>query len=62
MNKTLVYKKYEAEVKTTVWKVTDSVMIPLEYKKHKDVVIGKMDQVCQYYGANKFSRETQGMC
>lgn len=33
-----------------------------EYSKYEHVVIGKMDQVCQFCGVKKFSREPQGMC
>lgn len=34
----------------------------LEYHKHKHVIIGEMDQVCQLCSAKKFSRESPGMC
>lgn len=33
-----------------------------EYNKLQQVIIGKMDQVCQFCDAKKFSRETPGMC
>ena len=31
-----------------------------EYNRHKQV-IGKMDQLCQFCGAKKFTREPSGM-
>ena len=33
-----------------------------EYNKHKHVVIGKMDNICQFCNAKKFSGETPGFC
>ena len=33
-----------------------------EYNQHENVVIGKMDSVCNFCGAKKFKNETPGMC
>ncbi|XP_050502985.1 uncharacterized protein LOC126882221 [Diabrotica virgifera virgifera] len=33
-----------------------------KYYNHKHVVIGKMDNICQFCHAKKFSKETAGLC
>lgn len=34
----------------------------IEYNKHPNIVIGKMDQTCRFCGAKKYKNETPSMC